>query len=463
MLRPAALQPRPLAIGFAAMKPPLMVAALLAALGAPAEAQPARPAPRAALPAVETWSLDNGLEVAFAAMPSSPVVSVQLWYRVGAVDDPAGKRGLARVFESLMFAGSGRVRPGDHRRFVEQVGGSASGAVSEDVSAFADTVPSERLDLALELEAERMRGLEIGEDAVQSAIAAVQAQQAQQAQSALFRAYRALTAAAFVQHPYGRAAAAPSEELAAIGVRDVRAFYDAFYQPSNALLVVVGGVEREAARAAIARRFAAIPGPGKPPARRAAGLVEPPQSARRTAELPGADGVAMLGFHIPAASDRDVYAYQLLGQILDGGKSSRLGRLIASERALDVGGQVLVRRDPGLFLVYAGASASGEPEALAGAIGDELAALGKRGPTAAELGRAKKQVAATVLMTAQSASGFGNQLGVAWSLTGKPAEVERDLGDLAAVTAAQIKRAAQALAPDRATVVIGRPLQGGAR
>jgi zinc protease len=460
---------------------PLLAAAALLLAASAAEAQPARPAqpsgPAAArarpapagtarpvpLPAVETWKLPNGLEVAFAALPGSPVVSVQAWYRVGAADDPAGKRGLARLFETLMLSGSARVRPGDHRAYLEQIGGTTSASVSEDISAFASTLPAERLEYALDLEAERMRNLELTDDAVARAVELAQARQAEEGRSGLYRAYRRLVATAFVQHPYGQSAAAPAADLASIGPADARAFYDAYYQPGNALLVVVGGVDQAAVRAAIEARFAAIPAVAEPP-RPAAELPEPPQSARRREEVSGADGLVMVGFHIPAARAPSVYAYQLLGQILTGGRSSRLGKLTATGKAIDVGGQVLVRRDPGLMLIYAGGGRGAASEVLEQAIDAELLALARSGPSAAELARAKRQITATVLGAAQSATGYGNQLGMAWSLTGAPGAIGKDLGELAAVPAAAVRKAAaDGLKPDQATVIVGGPAQQGGR
>jgi zinc protease len=106
------MRPTPIALALASA-----LAAAAPAAAAPAAARPRSPRPTATarLPAVETWKLDNGLEVAFSPRPGSPVVSVQVWYRAGSADDPAGKRGLARLFETLMFDGSTRLRPGDHR------------------------------------------------------------------------------------------------------------------------------------------------------------------------------------------------------------------------------------------------------------------------------------------------------------------------------------------------------------
>jgi zinc protease len=108
-------------------------------------------------PWLEEWQLPNGLKVAYIERANLPMAVVQVWYRFGSKDEPAGQRGSARAFEKLMFLGSEHVRPEDHRRFIERVGGETTALTTEDVTAFHETVPVEYLDLALQLEAERMR------------------------------------------------------------------------------------------------------------------------------------------------------------------------------------------------------------------------------------------------------------------------------------------------------------------
>jgi zinc protease len=430
------------------MRPLLAVLLLLAA------ATPAIAAPAPALPPVERWQLASGMTVVHAPIAGSAVAAVQVWYRAGAVEDPAGKRGLARLFETLMFAGSTRLRPGDHRWHLERVGGTTSATVSEDAAVFADTLPAERFELALDLELDRMRGLAIGDDAVARAVELAQATQAERAGSTLWRLFRKAVATAYVQHPYGQAVAAPPAELAGLRAADARAFYDAYYQPGNALLVVAGGVEREALRAAVERRFGPLAKTAEP-TRPAADLPEPPQSARRREEVADGDGLLVVAFHAPRATDDALYAYQLVGQILTGGRTSRLGKLVAARKALDVGGQVLARRDPGLLLLYAGVGRGGDVEALERAIDGELAKLG-RGVSAAEVAKAKHQIEASVLDAAETAAGYADLLGVAWVLTGAPEALAGDLAELAAVTPAQVAAAARRLTPDRATVIVGR-------
>jgi zinc protease len=439
-----------------AARPP---AARAAAPAAPAAARPVAPppAPTAGMPAVHTAYLDNGLEMAIAEVPGSPVVTVQVWYRAGAVDDPTGKHGLSHLFETLMFEGSARMRPGAHRDYIARVGGNTTASVNEDVSALADTVPVARLDKALALEAERMRGLELTDGAVAKAKAIATNQLRSQAASALWQAYSRLLATAFVQHPYGMNTGGVASEVDAITTADARAFYDAYYQPSNALVVVVGGVGVDAARAAIERSFAGM-SRAAPPPRPAAELAEPVQSARRREEISLGGGLVMTGNHIPAATHADIYALQVLGQVLTAGATARLpSRLVKAKLAGEVGGQVLVRHDPGFLVVYASVAPGAKVAALEDALRGQIAEFVRTGPTAQELARAKKQIGVTLFGAAASVTGTGNLIGVSWSLTGKPAQFTADMTGIDAVSAADLRRvAARYLAADVTTVVVSR-------
>src|ERR1700690_2595501 len=154
----------------APMKSALVLALLsgaAAAQPAPASA-PAKPPAKSALtlPSLETFTLDNGLQVAFMHREGAPVVSVEVWYHVGSKDEPRDRRGSAHMFEHMMFKGTEHVRPEAHAQFITGIGGYANATTEEDATHYIDNVPADYLDFALELEAERMRGLLFRKDMI---------------------------------------------------------------------------------------------------------------------------------------------------------------------------------------------------------------------------------------------------------------------------------------------------------
>ena len=428
------------------------------ARGAGAQESPPSGGEPKALPSIHEVKLKNGLSVAHVERAGLPMVTVQVWYRFGSSDEPAGQHGAARVFERLMYMGSERLRPEDHRRFIEQLGGETSALVTEDVSAFHNTVPVERFETALELEAERMRRLMVRADAIDSVRTAMLDDLRRQESSPVFRAYEALLASAFTALPYSWPALGVRADVEKLSAQQSKALYDAYFTPNNALVVVVGGVGAEAAVKAVERWFGPLPKAADPP-RPNRGKSEPAQTEPRRQELSGSPiGVMMAGFRLPAASDPDVLAMQVAGMVLTGGTSSRLHRrLVAGKLADDLGGQVLVRHDAGLLVAFATFS-SGNAAAVEKAMTTELNRLATQGPTAVELRRAKGQILGAAWFGMESATGLANQIGVSWGLTGKPAGFLADMDALDKMTTAQVRKAtAKYMAKNQAVLVVASP------
>ncbi len=415
----------------------------------------ARAVTEADLPAIGQWQLKNGLTVAHVERPGLPMATVQVWYRFGSVDEPKGQHGAARAFERLMFLGSAKLRPEDHRRYIEQVGGETSALATEDVTAFHESVPVAHLNLALQLEAERMRSLLIRTEAVEGIRPAMVDDLRRQEASPVYRAYQRLLTLAFAGHPYAYAPLGVAGEIQRLDAAQLKALYDTYYVPSNALVVVVGGVSRDAVDKAVERWFGPL-ALAPAPTHAAAAMNEPSAPVRET--LPGGSGgLVMAGYRLPPASDADVLALQVAGAILTSGPSSRLyRRLVAGKQADEVGGQVLVRRDGGVLVAFArfgGAAAPVEKTLVA-----EIDRLAKGGPTAAELRRAKGQILGAAWLGMEGATGLANQIGVSWGLTGKPDAFLADLAALDGLSAADVRRATtKYLASARQVLVVADP------
>jgi len=409
---------------------------------------------------MERWTLDNGLQVAFLPMPSAPSVTVQVWYHVGSKNEASDRRGSAHMFEHMMFKGTEHMRAEEHARALSGLGGYVNAFTTEDVTAYHNTVPADYLDFAVQLEAERMRNLWFRDDMITTEKEVVKEEIRQQENNPLYKGFLRFLQIAFKVHPYSWTAGGALADLDATTTKDLKSFYDRYYVPNNALLVVVGNTTEKEVRASATKWFAGIPKSAEPP-RLPDSLKEAPQtSARREVVAPAQIGVVMLGFHIPEASNKDIHALRVLSLILSGGESSRLYEKIVREKklAVQVGGQLVIREDPGIMMLF-GAYLDG---AKGKSVEDELMAqvtrLHKTRVTNAELAKAKKQLQAQLVYGMENVTGIANQIGNSWINRGDASLFTKDLTDLEKVTSADIMRVAKLyLSAVQSTVVVVPP------
>jgi len=436
----------------------------------PAAGKPAPPAaapkPGALkLPTVERFKLENGLEVAYMRHDAAPVVAVEVWYHVGSKDEARDRRGSAHMFEHMMFKGTERVRPEAHGNFISGLGGDVNAHTTEDATAYLQMVPADQLDFVLELEAERMRHLLFRDDMIATEREVVKEEIRQQDNDPITQGLLRFLQIAYTAHPYAWTAGGTIGDLDRTTAADLKAFYDTYYQPSNALVVVVGAVELAQVKALVEKRFGSIPG-APPPPRPAAAAVEPAQTAaRKDTVAAGQIGIVFAGWKIPPAKHDDIYALQVLSLVMGAGDSARLRQRIKAADpktkqplGVEAASPILVREDPGLFLaigVYRDAAGAGPIEA---AINDELAKLIAKPPAADELRKAKNQVLSAFVFGLDSPLGLAEQIGQSWILTGDPGQFLRDVDAIERVTSADLARVAKTyLTPERATVVVVPP------
>jgi len=199
---------------------------------------------------VTTFALDNGMDVVVIEDNRAPVVVHMVWYRTGAADEPPSKSGIAHFLEHLMFKGTDDLGPGELSRIVEANGGSDNAFTSQDYTAYFQRVAADRLGLMMEMEADRMRDLVLAPDDVateREVILEERATRTDSEPSALFR--EELRAALFRNHPYGTPVIGWRAEMEGLTREDALAFYERFYAPNNAILVVAGDVAPEKVRA----------------------------------------------------------------------------------------------------------------------------------------------------------------------------------------------------------------------
>jgi zinc protease len=417
------------------------------------------------LPSIETFTLPNGLQVAVLPMDNAPVVAVQVWYHAGSKDEARDRRGSAHMFEHMLFKGTKNVRAEAHAQFLNGIGGYVNAQTDEDATHYINTLPSDHMDFAIQLEAERMRKLLFRKDMIDTEREVVKEEIRQQENSPIAKGFLRFLEIAFTKHPYAWTAGGTIKDLDATTMADLEKFYASYYQPGNAMLVVSGKTTVADVRASAEKWFGPIPKAAEPP-RPAKDAQEPKQTAKRREVVEaGQIGLALIGYHLPPAKDKDIYALQVASIILGAGESSRLKmRLKTADPktkkvlALDAGMESLVREDPGMTIALGAYLDPAGGDAIEAAILDEIAKLGTGGPKGDELRKAKNQVQSGFVFSLENVQGLAEAMGRSWIHTGTPGSFIKDVDLIEKVTADDVKRVVkQYLSPANATIVIIPP------
>jgi zinc protease len=443
----------------------LSIATVILAISPTSAGAQAKPA-IAKLPSIETFTLPNGLAVAVLPTDAAPVVAVQVWYRAGSKDEQRDRRGSAHMFEHMLFKGTAHVRPEAHAQLINGLGGYVNAQTDEDATHYINTLPSDYLDFAIQLEAERMRNLLFRPDMIVAEKEVVKEEIRQQENSPIAKGFLRFLEIAFTKHPYAWTAGGTLKDLDATTIEDLKKFYDAYYQPNNAMLVVAGKTTVADVKKSAEKWFGPIAKAADPP-RKAKPDDEPKQTAQRKEVVePGQIGLSLIGWHIPAAKDRkDLYALQVASIILGAGESSRLKvRLKATDPktkrplALDGGMESLVREHPGMSIALGAYLDPAQAAPVEAAIFDEVKKLGATGPRADELRKAKNQVQSGFVFSLENVQGLAEAMGRSWILTGNPTSFMGDVDQIEKVTAADVQRVVKTyLTPELATIVVIPP------
>ena len=433
--------------------------AALAVAPAAATAQPARPAASVPPIAFTTRTLPNGLKLIAARDATASNVTVQVWYGVGAKDDPAGRSGFAHLFEHLMFK-STRDMPSEFMdRLTEDVGGENNASTWDDFTNYYEVIPANHLQRLLWAEAERLSSLQVNQANFVSERAVVKEELRQSVLANPYGRFEALAIAdaSFKVHPYKRSAIGSIHDLDAATLDDVKAFHTTYYRPDNAALIVVGNFEPAQLDAWVDQYFGPIRKPDGTFPRVTA--VEPPRTGPGVYDAYGPNvplPALAITWLAPARRDADAPALRLLDAILSTGDSSRLYEDLVHQQQLasSVFSDADLRQQPGLFQV--GAIMAGGKTLAQGEAGllKEVARLRDAPVTAAELDRAKTQAVADALRSREGVDERGFTLGYALELEGDAGRANEDIAALQAVTAADIQRVARKyLADDRRMVI----------
>jgi predicted Zn-dependent peptidase len=391
--------------------------------------------------------LDNGLRLIIAPDHLAPVVGVNIWYDVGSKHEQTGKTGFAHLFEHVMFQGSAHVGKAEHIALVQAAGGTMNGTTWLDRTNYYETLPSHQLELALWLEADRMGTLlvALSQENLDNQRDVVKNEKRWSYDNRPYGTWNEkLQALLFPpEHPYHHPTIGSMEDLDAASVEDVSAFFRTYYNPDNAVLSIVGDVEPDQARRWVERYFGAIPGGGPLPPLPDMNLSLTLGGERRETLT---DKVPLpriyFAFRAPVFGDPRLDALEIGGQILAGGKGSRLyKRLVREER---------IAQDVSLFTMgfVGGASitagwATARPavslDRLERGFEEELERLGRESVTDDELARAKALVESDELGALQRVEERADRLSMYATLFDDPDLVNRMLDRYLAVDQAAVQ------------------------
>ncbi|MCX5905829.1 MAG: pitrilysin family protein [Deltaproteobacteria bacterium] len=406
-------------------------------------------------------TLPNGLKVILLENHKAPLVTFQVWYRVGSRNEDWGKTGLSHMLEHMMFKGTPKVGPEEFSRIIQENGGNDNAFTSRDFTAYFENLSADRIQVAIELESDRMQNLILREKDFRTERMVVTEERRLRTEDNP-QAYLSeqLEATAFQVHPYHWPTVGWMEDIARFTLEALKQYHQTYYQPANAFLVIVGDFKKEDLLPKIEKAFGPIPRGMVPDPERDR---EPQQTgerridAKREAHLPA----ILMGYHVPNLQESDSYVLEVIAAILAGGKSSRLyqGLVLEKQLALDADAEhSLLSRDPSLFDLSATPLPGKAVAEVEKAMDEEIARLQQEPIGQRELEKAQNQLESAFIYGQDSLFYQGmllaqNEIARSWKA------IDDYLPAIRKVAPADIQRVARRyLTPDNRTVGILVPL-----
>jgi len=410
--------------------------------------------------------LDNGMKILIKQDHRAPVVVAQVWYRIGSSYEPDGVTGVSHVLEHMMFKGTKQHGKGEFNRIIAENGGRDNAFTGRDYTSYFQTLEKSRLAISMELESDRMRGMLLDEDEFAKELQVVIEERRMRTEDKPeSKVYEKFNEAAFPGHPYGRPVIGWMRDLKKLEVSDLQKWYQRYYSPANAILVVVGDVDPDEVITMAKKYYGPIKS-SKVEAPQKFKVAKQTATKRITVKAPANLPYIILGFHVPAVADKpendwEPYALELLSAILDGGSAARFADQLI--RGQQVATAVSTSYDPftrlaGYFLVDGNPARETDIAQLEKAILEQLKQLKEKPVSKKELQRVKAQVIAANVYERDSVFYQGMKLGLMettlndWRLT------EDHTNKLRAVTAEQIMAVAKKyFLPENMTVAVLDP------
>jgi predicted Zn-dependent peptidase len=409
----------------------------------------------------EEHTLDNGLRVVLSEDHSVPVVAVNVWYHVGSANEEKGRSGFAHLFEHMMFEGSANIAKGEHFKYVSEAGGSMNGQTTQDYTKYFETLPSNRLNLGLWLESDRMRSLVITKEKFENQRATVKEERRSSIDNQPYgEAFLVSDTLGYEGWPYKHTVIGSMDDLDAAHVDDVQKFFNRYYCPANAVLVIVGDIEPKEAMKMVQQYFGNIPSGQKSTFPT---WDEKFNKGERTKEVasPKANVAAVFDtYMVPGHMHADTPAIELLSSILAEGETSRLyQRLVKDEQAaVAVFGFIDGRIGAGEFKLIAAANAGVDIKTCEKLIDEEIDKIVAKGVTKEELDRAKMKVRSTFISQRETDMAKAEEIHHYIRFHKDLSEINTDLDSFMSVTPEDIQRVAKTyLGTANRTVVVAQP------
>lgn len=357
----------------------------------------------------------NGLTVILKEIHTAPLISHWIWYRVGSRDEPTGRTGISHWVEHMQFKGTARFPGGSLDRMLSRLGGYWNAFTFQDWTTYFEVLPSQEIDLAMRLEADRMRNTIYDPEEVTSERTVVISERQGDENEPTFRLSEEVSAAAFRVHPYHHEIIGDMADLESMRQEDLEQHYRAYYTPNNAVVTVVGDFESKAMLARLRELYESMPRQDDPPR-----IVrpEPPQRGERRVQVsgPGETCYLQIAYHVPQAAHTDFFALTVLDSLLSGpsslnmfggggisNKTSRLYRaLVESEVAVAVYGVLQATVDPYLYTTSITMRPEHAPEEALAVFDEQIEQLQMTAPSEADLARAIKQARALFAYSSES-------------------------------------------------------------
>ena len=405
--------------------------------------------------------LSNGLKLILLEDHKAPVTVFQIWYRVGSRNESLGHTGISHLLEHVMFKGTEKVGPEEYSRIIQRNGGDTNAFTSQDATTYFATLASDRVEVVIDLEADRMANLVI--DAALFAAernVVMEERRLRTDNNPVSALFEQLTATAYAAHPYQFPIIGWMNDIAQSTVTDLRRHYRTYYIPNNSFIVAVGDFSAPALTATIEQAFGSIATGAPPPFVRS---IEPTQQGerrvvvQREAQLP----FVSMAYHVPNLGSSDAAPLVVLAEVLSGGKSARLHHQLVYRRRLarSAGaGYDYTSVDPGLFNVYA-QPLPGQPAATVECeLDNELQRIGTDPPSGRELQKAKNAIEAGFIFAQGSLFYQGMLLGQ-YEIAGDWRRIDEYLPAIRAVTTDDLVRVSRFyLRPENRTVAVLEPL-----
>ena len=430
--------------------------------------EPAEPAPKSgeveAAFQIQRTTLENGLRVVLNPDHTSPTIAVAVAYDVGSRNEERGKSGFAHLFEHMMFQGSRNVEKGGHFRLISAHGGQMNGTTNTDRTNYFEMLPENELALGLFLEADRMKSLDISEANFENQRKVVQEEYRMRVSNVAYAPSEIRLEELVYQGywPYEHSTIGSMADLDAAKLDSVGDFFAHHYGPNNAVLSIAGDFDPAQALTLVHRYFDSAAKITKAPFDAA---PFPEQTSQRTAVMHD-DNARTPGLHygwaIPPNRTADHYALEIAAYLLAQGQSSRLHQLLVREKdsALEVSSSTADRRGPDLFSIAIKLAEGRKAADVEKLVEDEVKALSTRGPSDAEIEKARRQIQTSFMLSMQSNGVRSRKLADYELFTGDSTQLNGEIARYLAVTKDDVKRVvAQYLGPTRRSIVETYPVE----